>query len=329
MKKIKSGIYKITNTVNKKFYIGSTYNFAKRKRDHFNALLNNTHSNAHFQASFNKHGEEAFIYEVLETVKDISHLTSVEQTYLDYYGRNFKNKMFNICFIAGSSLGVKRSKETRKKLSVLNTGKKHSKETCKKISDSHKGEKNHFYGKKHSEESLKQMREVKKGKKLSEEHKRKIGKSHKEPILVERENIETGEVVCYDSIAEAARSGFFYKGAIAKCCKGKQPRHAGYYWRYQKEIDSSGEKIKKLRVSYKNKPVVGTNIETGEEIYFISAAEAHRNSPFHLSCISDCCLGKRKRHRGYTWRFANPPDLPKVSDDIEDLTDSPEVHQND
>lgn len=50
-------------------------------------------------------------------------------------------------------------------------------------------------------------------------------------------------------------------------------------------------------------PVVGTNIETGEEVRFASAKEAGRNG-FHQGCISKCLKGKQKTHRGYTWEEA-------------------------
>lgn len=50
-------------------------------------------------------------------------------------------------------------------------------------------------------------------------------------------------------------------------------------------------------------PVIGTNINTGEEIYFSSMQEAARNG-FESGKISMCCSGKRSTHHGYTWRKA-------------------------
>ena len=50
-------------------------------------------------------------------------------------------------------------------------------------------------------------------------------------------------------------------------------------------------------------PVIGTSICTGEEIYFSSMQEAARNG-FDSGKISMCCSGKRRAHRGYTWRKA-------------------------
>jgi group I intron endonuclease len=61
-----SGVYKITCTANKKIYIGSTSNLCQRKRQHFDRLRLNKHDNPILQAAFNKYGEDAFTYEVIE-----------------------------------------------------------------------------------------------------------------------------------------------------------------------------------------------------------------------------------------------------------------------
>ena len=59
-------IYKITNTVNNKVYIGQTIrNPLVRKEEHFNNLHNGTHHNHHLQHSFNKYGD-VFEFEVIE-----------------------------------------------------------------------------------------------------------------------------------------------------------------------------------------------------------------------------------------------------------------------
>lgn len=50
-----TGIYKITNIKNDKFYIGSTSeSFLKRWNHHINSLRRGTHKNMHLQSAFNK-----------------------------------------------------------------------------------------------------------------------------------------------------------------------------------------------------------------------------------------------------------------------------------
>ena len=54
------------------------------------------------------------------------------------------------------------------------------------------------------------------------------------------------------------------------------------------------------------KPVVGTNVVTGEKIYF-SGVNKVKESGFLPSCVSCICRGikyKSKIHRGYKWEYA-------------------------
>lgn len=61
-------IYQITNMVNGKFYIGSADSFARREWQHKYDLKRGAHKNPHLQASWNKYGPDAFVFEVLEEV---------------------------------------------------------------------------------------------------------------------------------------------------------------------------------------------------------------------------------------------------------------------
>lgn len=78
-----TGVYKIINIVNNKFYIGSTSeSFIKRWSHHINALRRNTHKNIHLQNAFNKYGEKSFKFEIIETCsKDLCLIR--EQVYLN------------------------------------------------------------------------------------------------------------------------------------------------------------------------------------------------------------------------------------------------------
>jgi len=55
-----SGIYRIVNRINGKFYIGSAANLKGRKKNHFEKLNANVHPSKHLQASWNKYGRDAF-----------------------------------------------------------------------------------------------------------------------------------------------------------------------------------------------------------------------------------------------------------------------------
>ena len=65
------------------------------------------------------------------------------------------------------------------------------------------------------------------------------------------------------------------------------------------------EWIAKLKASLDAKiakSVIGTNIKTGETIIF-KALNDCKKMGFQPSCVSNCCNGIRRRHKGYTWRF--------------------------
>lgn len=65
---IQSGVYKITNTANKKIYIGSTNNLKRLNGVQFMLKMNN-HTNKALQADWNKFGETSFEIEILEVLK--------------------------------------------------------------------------------------------------------------------------------------------------------------------------------------------------------------------------------------------------------------------
>jgi group I intron endonuclease len=143
---LKSGIYRVRNIVNNKFYIGSAVYLAQRKDRHFSDLKLGRHDNDHLQRSYNKYGIENFIFEVLEYVDDLDMLLSIEQYYIDCYRTEDFKSVYNIREDASSNRGYKESDDLRKKKSERT-----------------KGEKNPNYGKIMTDEYKKHMSEVTKG----------------------------------------------------------------------------------------------------------------------------------------------------------------------
>lgn len=106
-----SGVYEIVNLVTGKRYVGSAVNFEKRWSIHRCRLSKGQHHSAHLQASWNKHGAQAFIFRRL-IVCSREHLLMYEQILLDALTPDY-----NVCVKAGSPLGVRRSDEHRRKVS--------------------------------------------------------------------------------------------------------------------------------------------------------------------------------------------------------------------
>lgn len=78
------GVYKITNLVNGKIYIGSSNNINYRWRQHVSKLNAGTHCNSHLQNSWNIYGKDNFKFEVIEKC-DESIQFEREQHYLNLY----------------------------------------------------------------------------------------------------------------------------------------------------------------------------------------------------------------------------------------------------
>jgi group I intron endonuclease len=76
-------IYQIKNIVNKKAYIGSSSNVTLRWNQHLENLNYNIHENYKLQEDFNKHGISAFVFSILEIVKNKKELFRKEQNWID------------------------------------------------------------------------------------------------------------------------------------------------------------------------------------------------------------------------------------------------------
>jgi len=132
-----SGIYIIQSIIKpERKYIVSSININRRKYLHFWDFQRGKHKNMKLQRHFNKYGIDDLVFSVLIGC-DKETLLAYEQFYIDAL-----NPYFNLCPIAGNSLGVKRSEEFKRKISEANTGKKRSKEVCEQMSKVRKGRKN-------------------------------------------------------------------------------------------------------------------------------------------------------------------------------------------
>lgn len=207
---IKFGIYKITNIVNNKVYIGSTIrSFSKRWGEHRRGLRDNKHHSTYLQNSWNKYGKDNFIFEIIEELhnKDEIYINSKEELWINYYnscnskfGYNNENIIDNKRNLSEATkekirktkIGKIASQETRKKMSEShmrrfrenneipwNTGKTPSLETKIKMSNSQ-------LGRKHSSETIEKIRNGNKGKKVSIESRLRISLSKKGSIPYNR-----------------------------------------------------------------------------------------------------------------------------------------------
>ena len=150
-----AGIYKITNIATGDKYIGSAVNLKKRYDFHVYQLQRGSHHNPRMQRAWNKYGSDCFHFEPIEILDNPASLLAKEQEYLTSLDAANKKDYYNICGVAGSNLGVKRSDATKARMSAAQRGRTFKPETIEK------------------------MRQAKLGKALSNEHKKSLSKSRK------------------------------------------------------------------------------------------------------------------------------------------------------
>jgi group I intron endonuclease len=219
--KTKSGIYCIKNIVNGKKYIGSSIDVYKRRNRHFSELKNQKHKNIKLQYSYDKHGKDNFIFIVIELVEEKDELIVMEQYYI-----NNEKPEYNINLIANSSLGVKRSEETKEKIRQANMGLKHPDWRNKIKSEAQGGDKHWTKSKDFSEESKTKM---------SESQKKLYENGYISPVKKTVLQYSTDMVFIkeWESGAEIERVLGIKRSSVSQCVKGVIKTSGGFIWKYK------------------------------------------------------------------------------------------------
>lgn len=110
-------IYRIRHIESGKSYIGSAVHYPTRWTNHKHELRNNRHHSIKLQNAWNKYGEDAFAFEVVEYVDRIEDLLSFEQTWLT--AENVFVRGYNMTPDARSGFGRNHSAETKEKLRAI------------------------------------------------------------------------------------------------------------------------------------------------------------------------------------------------------------------
>lgn len=141
-------IYRITNNINGKTYIGQ--HKYKKLNDYYMG------SGKILKQAYKKYGKKNFTKEIL--YKDIQYKATADsvEIYAIAKERSIGKAEYNIANGGNGPEAI--SEETRKKLSEINKGKHLSEETKKKISENRKGFEGH-----HSEETKRKISEANKG----------------------------------------------------------------------------------------------------------------------------------------------------------------------
>ena len=219
------GIYCIENIANHKRYIGQSVNIYARWFAHKSELRRGEHVNSHLQKAWDKYGETAFAFSILEICTEES-LNETEEKYIAFY--KSANRIYGYNIEESGCPEHHRKEETKEKIR-RNRNTEVSAETREKIS------------------------KIQKGRRLTDEWKQHISEAHKSAIArgtfapkVEnliRYNISiqkqiecydfNGRLLCtYKSVQEAGRQLNLPATNICKVLKNKYKSCGGYIFRY-------------------------------------------------------------------------------------------------
>ena len=318
-------IYKYTNNVNGKVYIGRTHKTLKQRAGKNGRSYKPC---TYFYNAIQRYGWDNFEGEVLEEGLTSEEAAEREMFYINKFntldpkvGYNLKDNDYRTY-----------SKETLENMSKAQLGRVVSEETRRRLSESHKGQKpsqkahdrrRELYtgvprseevknkistthrGMGHTEETREKLRQInkgkgspRKGKSFSDESKKKASESHKgiQKGLRSATNkcvicVETG--IEYYSITYASECTGISKGAIGYAARnGCNHTGGGFHWIYGTNNPSRriGRRI--------------LCVETG--VIYESIVEAAEQNGFGVNGIKSCLRGKnRYTAYGYHWRYVD------------------------
>jgi group I intron endonuclease len=233
-------IYKITNKLNGKAYIGQTvrklWERLKEHRKNKGSVMNR---------AFRKYGKDSFSIEILAECQSIEELNEKEIYFISKFN-TIKPNGYNIVAGGGNCLA---SEETKRKMSENRRGSKHplfgthrsqetkdaiaqgriglvvSEETRLKISKANKG-------RSQTEEHSRKISDSLKGKSKSEEHKSNLSKAQKgkkRSVASNRKRvIDNDTFIVYSSIKEASKATNLSTRTIWKSLKGLKTKVANF-----------------------------------------------------------------------------------------------------
>lgn len=228
-------VYKHTNLINNKTYIGLTKygdNPNKRWRNG-----NHYEANKHFQNAISKYGWDSFAHDILENHLSYEEACEKEQYYIQLYNSNNPDYGYNI-ESGGNRKQTTISDSTRQKLSQIghkNLGKTRTDEQKAYISEQTKKAMNapemkekmraiydsDEWRKKNSESTKLQWQNTDLRKRVKEVNGKKV------------QCIETGEI--FETLTDAAKKMKANRHGIGYCCVGKQKTCGGFHWKYVDE----------------------------------------------------------------------------------------------
>lgn len=135
------GIYLILNFCSDKGYVGSSVDAVRRLYLHRRMLRRGQHHSPQLQRAFDRDGEAAFSFAVIERCA-AADLLRREQFWIDYRQSSDPEFGYNVCAVTGTRRGVPQPPSVAEKMRAVHAGKPKSPETKAKMSAAARGRKN-------------------------------------------------------------------------------------------------------------------------------------------------------------------------------------------
>lgn len=279
------GIYKITNLINNKSYIGQSIDIQKRWKKHQSA----TDDFAIHQA-LRKYGVDNFEFSILEECEQ-SQLNEREIYWINVY--NSIKYGYNMIPGGSNGSGIAKGKEVEKyslsgeflrryrsaNQASEDTGICHS-DICKCCRGESLRAGKYLWKYTNSDKKIVPI--------IQTQVQRKVKQFTQDGVFLKQ----------YESLAEAAKETGISKSTICKVCNGIGCTAGGFCWAYEE----SAPRLKKAKSGQK-KAVIQYDLQGQYIQQFNSLTEASKITGISLQSISLACLGKQKTAGKYIWKF--------------------------
>lgn len=211
-------VYKHTNLLNGKIYIGITSQSLKNRCGKNGIGYREC---PFFYNAIKKYGWDNFKHDILYKNLTKEEAEQKEIELIAEYNSNNSDYGYNIA--NGGNCKGTMAEETKVKISIAQKGRKFSEEHKKKISESQLGEKNHRFGKKQTDEFKEFIRNVNIQNPSSGAFPSK---------KVNQYDLEGNFIKTWNTMGEIKRELGISHCMISDCCRGKQKTSGGFIWKY-------------------------------------------------------------------------------------------------
>lgn len=270
-----TGIYKITNTINNKVYIGQSTDIAKRWSAHKNPKVE---ENTLLRKAFQKYGIEHFLFEIIEECS-IEQLNEREIYWIQYYN-SYGEQGYNMTYGGDSHITLDYEQI---KTNYLETKSIHKTSEILHI----------------NRESVRKVLQY-----YNIEYKADISTPQK-IIMINPYTLE--EMHEFNSIVEGANYVGISEGAIRACLSGKHSVAGGYYWKKQNEQKNFIPLSQSLAIRPSTQPKTIIQLDNNNciiaEYRSLSQANLAMGTSRSNQNIKQVCENQKEEAFGYKWKY--------------------------